>query len=82
MRRVLVFIDAPRVGCTRCGSVRITRLLGVVPVTNHTHSLVRLIVDLRKMMTIQDIAGWLGVSTTWFETSTSSTLKLTLANHA
>lgn len=64
MRRVLVFIDAPRVGCARCDSVRIIRLPGVVPGTNHTHSLVRLIVDLRKMMTIQDIANWLGVSTT------------------
>ena len=63
-RPVLFFIDAPRVACERCKTVRIIKLPGVVPKTNHTHSLIRMVVDLRKMMTIQDIAGWLGVSTT------------------
>lgn len=63
-RPVLAFIDAPKVACARCEIVRTIRLPGVVPKMNHTHSLVRLVVDLRKMMTIQDIAAWLGVSTT------------------
>jgi transposase len=64
LRATTVFIDAPRVECRSCKRVRIVKLPGVVPGTNHTHSFARLVVDLRKMMTIQDIATWLGVSTT------------------
>ena len=63
-RPVRVFIDACRVECRTCCTVRTITLPGVVPKTNHTHSMIRMVVDLRKMMTIQDIAAWLGVSTT------------------
>ena len=64
MRATIVFIDAPRVECRSCERVRIIKLPGVVSGTNHTQSFARLVVDLRKMMTIQDIAARLGVSTT------------------
>jgi transposase len=63
MRKTVVFIRAPRVECRRCRTVRIIHLPSVVPRSNHTKSFVRLVVDLRKMMTIQDIARFFGVST-------------------
>ena len=63
-RKTIVFIRTPRVECRRCGTVRVVNLPSVVPHTNHTKSFARLVVDLRKMMTIQDIARYLGVSTT------------------
>ncbi len=64
LRKTMVFIQAPRVECRKCGTVRIIHLPSVVPHKNHTKSFVRTVVDLRKMMTIQDIAAYLGVSTT------------------
>lgn len=63
LRQTVVFIRAPRVECRRCQNVRTIILPGVVPGKNHTKSFARLAVDLRKMMTIQDIAAYLGVST-------------------
>jgi len=59
-----VFIQVPRVECRKCKRVRTIKLPGVVPGKNHTKSFARLVVDLRKMMTIKDIARYLGVSTT------------------
>ena len=64
LRKTVVFIRAPRVECRRCQTVRIVQLPCVVPLSNHTKSFARLVVDLRKMMTIQDIALFLGASTT------------------
>jgi len=58
-----VFIQAPRVECRRCQRVRTVKLPHVVPGKNHTKSFARSVVDLRKMMTIQDVALYLGVST-------------------
>jgi len=62
--KTMVFIQVPRVECRKCQRVRTIKLPGVVPGKNHTKSFVRLVVDLRKMMTIKDIARYLGVSTT------------------
>ena len=62
--KTTVFIQVPRVECRKCQRVRTIKLPNVVPGKNHTKSFVRLVVDLRKMMTIQDIARYLGVSTT------------------
>ena len=64
MRKTVVFIKAPRVECRVCKAVRTVHLPSVVPGKNHTHSFARLVVDLRKMMTIQDVARYLGVSHT------------------
>lgn len=62
-RQTIVLIRAPRLECRRCRTVRIVHLPSVVPHTNHTKSFARMVVDLRKKMTIQDIAHFLGVST-------------------
>jgi len=58
-----VFIQTPRIECRQCQRVRTIKLPHVVPGKNHTKSFARLVVDLRKMMTIQDVARYLGVST-------------------
>jgi transposase len=62
MRRTCLFVTAPRVQCRKCPGVRTIRLPSVVPLKNYTMSFVRLVVDLRKMMTILDVAEYLGVS--------------------
>lgn len=64
MRKTVVSIRAPRVECRRCNTVRTIRLPSVVPGCNHSKSFARMVVDLRKSMTMQDIARFLGVSTT------------------
>jgi len=64
LRKTMVFIQVPRVECRKCKRVRTIKLPGVVPGKNHTKSFVRLVIDLRKMMTIKDIARYLGVSET------------------
>ena len=62
LRKTVVFIKAPRVECRKCETVRTAHLPSVVPGCNHTKSFARLVIDLRKMMTIQDVAWYLGVS--------------------
>jgi transposase len=59
--RTVLFIQTPRLECPRCQRVLNAVLPNVVPGCNHTKSLVRLVVDLRKMMTIRDVARYLGV---------------------
>lgn len=61
-RRTVVFLETPRLQCHDCRCVKTRPLPKVVPGTNHTKSFARMVVDLRKMMTIQDIARYLGVS--------------------
>ena len=62
MRRTDLLIYTPRVECRDCCAVRAIFLPGVVPGKNHTHSFVRLVIDLRKMMTTKDTSRYLGVS--------------------
>lgn len=62
LAKTVVLIDTPRVECPACGTVRTVILPNVVRGCNHSKSFVRLVVDLRKMMTIQDVAHYLGVS--------------------
>lgn len=62
MRKTVLFIQTPRLGCRDCRCVKTMSLPKVVPRCNHTKSFARLVVDLRKMMTTQDIARYLGVS--------------------
>ena len=64
MDRTLLFIKVPRLECRRCERVLNAVLPNVVPLCNYTKSLARLVVDLRKMMTIRDVARYVGVSDT------------------
>lgn len=59
--RTVLFIKTPRLECRVCQRVLNAVLPGVVPKCNYTKSLARLAVDLRKMMTIRDVARYLGV---------------------
>ena len=62
--RTVLFIRAPRLECRRCQQVLNAVLPQVEPLCNYTKSLARLVVDLRKMMTIKDVAQYVGVSDT------------------
>lgn len=61
MDRTVLFIRTPRLECRRCHRVLNAVLPSVVPQCNYTKSLARMVVDLRKMMTIRDVAHYLGV---------------------
>ena len=62
--RTVLFIRAPRLECRLCQQVLNAVLPQVEPRCNYTKSMARLAVDLRKMMTIKDVAHYLGVSDT------------------
>lgn len=62
--RTVLFIRAPRLECRRCKQVLNAVLPKIEPRCNYTKSLARLVVDLRKMMTIKDVAHYIGVSET------------------
>ena len=62
--RTPLFIKAPRLECKRGEPVRNAVLPNVAPLCNDTKSFARLAIDLRKMMTIRDVARSLGVSDT------------------
>jgi len=62
--RTVLFIRAPRLECRRCRQVLNAVLPQVEPLCNYTKSLARLVVDLRKMMTIKDVAHYVSVSDT------------------
>ena len=62
--RTVLFIKAPRLECRRCEQVLNAVLPNVVPLCNYTKAFARHAVDLRKMMTIRDVARYMGVSDT------------------
>lgn len=62
--RTQLFIQAPRLECKQCEQVLNAVLPNVVPLCQYTKSFARLSIDLRKMMTIRDVARYLGVSDT------------------
>ena len=64
LERTVLFIKAPRLECRCCKQVLNAVLPNVVPLCNYTKSLARLVIDLRKMMTICDVARYVGVSDT------------------
>jgi transposase len=64
MDRTQLFIKAPRLECKHCEQVLNAVLPNVVPLCQYTKSFARLSIDLRKMMTIRDVARYLGVSDT------------------
>ncbi len=64
LRRTVMIIQTPKVQCRQCGCVRTIDLPKVVPSKNHTKSFARMVIDLRKVMTIADVALYLGVSST------------------
>jgi transposase len=59
-----LLIKTPRVQCRNCHRVLTIDLPKVAPRKNHTKSFARMVVDLRKVMTIADVACYLGVSET------------------
>ena len=62
MDRTVLFIRTPRLECRRCQRVLNGALPGIELRCNYTKSFARMVVDLRKMMTIRDVAQWMGVS--------------------
>jgi transposase len=62
LRNTRLFVMTPRVQCRKCPGLKTVQLPNVVPHKNHTKSFARLVVDLRKVMTIADVAHYLGVS--------------------
>ena len=62
--RTQFFIKGPRLECRRCQQVLNAAIPKVVPHCQYTERFARLVSDLRKMMTIQDVARYLGVSET------------------
>jgi transposase len=64
-RRVSLLIDVPRVDCEACGTVRQVSITGMAEGHRCTRSFVRYVLELRKVMTILDLAIHLGVSE-WF----------------
>ncbi|MEI6538857.1 MAG: transposase family protein [Planctomycetota bacterium] len=54
-------LEAPRLECRRCKQVLNRVLPNVVPRCNYTKAFARHAVDLRKMMTIRDVARYVGV---------------------
>jgi hypothetical protein len=66
--------------CRRCQQVLNAAIPKVVPHCQYTESFARLVIDLRKMMTIQDVARYLGVSEKLFAASTRNTSSRILAN--
>ena len=75
MRITRLYVTTPRVQCRKCPGVKTIRLPSVVPLKNHTMSFVRLVVDLRKVMTITDVAHYLGVSEGMIRTIDKAYLK-------
>ena len=64
MDRTQLFITARRLECKHCEQVLNAVLPNVEPLCQYTKSFARLSIDLRKMMTIRDVARYLGVSDT------------------
>ena len=57
-----VSLDVPRLGCNSCGAVRQTRVPFAASRRSYTRSFERYVLELSKVMTIQDIALHLDVS--------------------
>ena len=58
---ILVEATIQQVQCTECGCVRQEKLSFAEPKKSYTHSFERYVIELSKMMTIQDIALHLGI---------------------
>ena len=61
-RPLRLLIDVPRVQCDACGTVRQVELSGMADRHRWTRSFVRYVLELRKKMTVLDLATHLGVS--------------------
>jgi transposase len=63
MRPTHIVLDVPRVGCRQCNAVRQVHVSFADARRGYTHSFERQVIQLSRMMTIQDIALYLDV--TW-----------------
>jgi transposase len=57
-----IVLDVPRVGCRQCNAVRQAHVSFADPRRSYTHAFERQVIELSRMMTIQDIARHLQVS--------------------
>jgi transposase len=62
-REIELAVRIPRLFCKNCGSIRQPHLKFADPKKHYTHSLERFVIDLCRMMTIQDAAALTGL--TW-----------------
>ena len=61
-RKIELAVHIPRLFCKNCGSIRQPHLKFADPKKHYTHSLERFVIDLCRVMTIQDVAELTGLS--------------------
>jgi transposase len=61
-RPVSVLVDVPRLECSACGTVRQARVAFAARDRRCTKSFVRYVIEMRRQMTVKDLAAHLGVS--------------------
>ena len=61
-RRIELVVHIPRLFCQNCGSIRQAHLKFANPKKHYTHSLERFVIDLCRVMTIQDVAELTGLN--------------------
>lgn len=59
---VVVLVDVPRLQCDACGTVRQAEIAFAAPHRHCTKSFVRYVIEMRRKLTIKDLAEHLGVS--------------------
>jgi transposase len=62
-KKVELVVHIPRLFCRNCGSIRQVHLKFADPKKHYTHSLERFVIDLCRVMTLQDVAALTGL--TW-----------------
>ena len=61
-RKIKLVVHIPRLFCKNCGSIRQANLGFADPKKHYTHSLERFVIDLCRVMTIQDVAELTGLN--------------------
>jgi transposase len=61
-RPVSVLVDVPRLECSACGTVRQAKVAFAAKGHHCTRSFVRYVIEMRRQMTVKDLAAHLGVS--------------------
>jgi len=60
-RKIELVVHIPRLFCRNCGSIRQVHLKFADPKKHYTHSLERFVIDLCRVMTLQDVAALTGL---------------------
>ncbi|MCE5339577.1 MAG: transposase family protein, partial [Planctomycetaceae bacterium] len=61
-RKVELTVHIPRLFCKNCGSIRQSNLKFADPKKHYTHSLENFVIDLCRVMTIQDVSELTGLN--------------------